>query len=297
MFDFLKGGKVNLNLTLDRPTGIYFPGDEIRATLELTSDKELKIQQGRLVLACEESHQVCSLTTSTDSDGNSSQEESYTWTTSSSEVARQVFLGEGTLPAGTSQRYEFSARIPDEALPTLSGQIVTVKWMLKATLDRKLAADVNAEARILVHNLPSGAPTAGQYGQSSDPSNVEMILELPAREWSAGELLSGRLLLQPHKNFDVSEIRLELECCEEVPVDHGNQKRMAINIQVAGKTRLQEGQALRFPFQLVLPEGCTPTLYTDRWSLSWKLQGVLARFLRPDIVVAEELVVCSGRAG
>jgi hypothetical protein len=68
-----------------------------------------------------------------------------------------------------------------------------------------------------------------------------------------------------------------------------------VKLQVAGKTRLQTGQALAYPFSLRIPDSSPPTSPMRQSSVSWMLKGVLARSLRADTRVEEEIFVYSGR--
>ena len=295
MFDFLKGGKVTLTAAIDRPSGVYFPGEVLHANLSLTSNKELKIQEGRVALLYEEKYQYCTTRHSSDSKGHSHTEIVYHWQTNEQELARKVFLGETTLSEGLAQNFEFDAQIPASAPPTCPGNIIQVRWLVKATLDRKLAGDVNTEAPLTVLVSPAGAQTPGEYGQSNEPDEASLSLELPGTEWVAGDTIIGKLLVTPRKNFDATEVRAELEQTEHVSYDRGNQKVNTIQIKLAGKTKFMAGQYMTFPFQVQIPQPCSPSGSSSVWSVTWKLKGILARFMRKDTAVEEGIMVYTGR--
>jgi len=295
MFNFLKGGKVNLDVAVDRPAGVYFPGETVHVKISLNSDKDLKFQEARAALLYQEKVQVRTTHRTTDSQGHSHTEEQLRWQTNNQEVARQVFLGETNLPKGSAQSFEFDAPIPASAPPTCPGNIIQVKWLAKATLDRKLVGDINTEVPLTVLVCPAGASVPGTYGQSNEPDEALLSLDLPGTEWAAGETLAGKFLVNPQKNFDATELRVELEQTELVPYDRGNQKVNAVQVKLGGKTKLTAGQALVLPFQLQVPQPCSPTGFTGNWSVTWKLKGILARFMRKDTVVEVELKVYSSR--
>ncbi len=295
MFNFLKGGKVNLNVAIDRPTGVYYPGETVHVTISLNSDKDLKFQEARAALLYQEKFQYKTLQHSTDSDGHSETEEVYHWKTNNQEVARQTLLGETNLSKGSAQTFQFDAQIPPSAPPTYPGNIIQVKWLAKATLDRKLFGDINTEVPLAVMVVPTGARTAGQYGQSNEPNEALMSLELPGTEWCAGETIEGRLVVNPQKNFDVTEVRVELEQTEWVPYDRGNQKVNALKVKLEGKTKFMAGQPMTYPFQIPIPQPCCPSAFSSYWTVTWKLKGILARFMRKDTAVDTELKMCSGR--
>ncbi len=93
MFNFLKGGKVNLNVEIDRPSGVYYPGETVHVKISLNSEKDLKFQEGRAALLYQEKYQY--RTTQHSDEGT---EDVLRWKTNDQEVSRQVFLGETALP-------------------------------------------------------------------------------------------------------------------------------------------------------------------------------------------------------
>lgn len=295
MLNFLKGDKVNLTVAVDRPSGIYFPGETIHAIISLESDREFKFQEGRVALLYQEKYQYRTIHHTTGSKGHSQTETVYRWQNNDLEVARQVFLNETTLPQGTAQSFRFNAQIPPSAPPTCPGNIIQVNWLVKATLDRKLSSDINAQAQLIVLTSPLGTQTPGQYGQSNELGEAQMTLELPGSEWVAGETIEGILLVTPQKNFDATEVRVEVEQTENVSYDRGNQKVNTVNIKLAGKTKFTASETLRFPFQIQIPQPCSPSCSSNNWSVTWKLKGILARFLRKDTFVEQEINIYSGR--
>jgi hypothetical protein len=297
MFNFLKGGKVNLNVVLDRPSGIYFPGETVHARISLAGDKEMKFQEGRVALLYQEKYQYHTIIHRTDAQGHSQTQDVLRWQTNDQEVARQVFLGETTLPEGSAQNFDFDPQIPASAPPTYPGSIIQVSWLVKATLNRKLSTDVNAEAPLTVLVAPAGSQTPGQFGLSNQPDEARLTLEMPGTEWVAGETIEGILLVSPQKNFDATEVRGEVEQTEHVFYDRGNQKVNIVPVKLAGKTKFTAGEILRFPFQVQIPQPCSPSGSSNNWSVTWKMKGILARFLRKDTAVEQEIKVYTGRPG
>jgi hypothetical protein len=297
MFDFLKGGKANLTVTLDRPVQPYFVGETVQARVTIEGQKDLKIQEARVQLVCREEYQYKHEHRHTDSDGHTHTSEETSWTTDEQVVQRQQLMPEGTIPGSFNQTFEFAAAIPAGSPPTCEGgKIVRVKWMVKATLDRKMAGDTEAAADLLVFSAPSGqVGGAGEYGFSNEPAEAELSLNLPGKEWALGETIEGQLVVRPQKTFDASEVRVELVREEHVPRDRGNKHREARAVKIAGKTRLEPGQALTFPFSIPIPAPAPVSSRTRNSTVRWTLSGVLARSLRGDTHVEEEVIVHSGR--
>jgi sporulation-control protein spo0M len=299
MFDFLKGGKVNLTIGIDRPSGIYYPGDTVHIIVSLGNDKELKFQEGRVALLYQEKFQYRTTSHRIDSKGHSHTETVSRWQNNEQEVAKQVFLGETILPEGSTRNFEFDAAIPVSAPATYPGNIIQVNWLVKATIDRKLSSDINAEAPLFIL-IPPASPQAStqlamsHFGLSNEPSEAQLTLELQGIELVSGEIIKGILFVTPQKDFDATELRIELECLENVNYDLGNQNVNAYKVKLAGKTKFTAGESSRFPFQVQVPQPCSPSGSSNNWSVSWNLKGILARFMRKDTSVEQEIKVYTG---
>jgi hypothetical protein len=296
MFDLFKGGKTTVKLTLDRPTQPYYLGETIHASVTLVSEKGGKIQEGRITLVYREEYQYKHHQRSTDSHGHSRTSVATAWATDEREVNRQVFLGETNLPAGTQKTYEFDLPIPAQAAPAGRGEIVHIDWLVKATLDRRMASDI--EDRI---DLPVFIGTTSETAQpieggiSNEPDQAELVFALPSKEWVMGETIGGRLRVCPTTEFDVTEIRVELVRRERVPRDLGNEHETVIPVKVSDGTRLAPGQNLMLPFNIAIPAQGPATSSTPNSTLDWRLRAVLARRLRKDTVGEQEIIVYNGR--
>ncbi len=297
MFDFMQGGKANLQLVLDRLNQPYWLGETIHATLKLTGEKELKIEQGRIVLLYHEEYQFRRRHVHRDSKGHTSTREESVWTTDEREVKRDVFLDQATIPGGTLKTMEFEFPIPLNAAPTAAGgKIVRIKWLVKATLDRRMAADTQAVVEVPVLTTPPGQfVQAGVYGMSNEPAEAELSLSLPVLEFVLGETIEGQLQVCPQKEFDVSEIRVELVRREVVPRELGHQVEEVVPLKAAAGSRLKPGSNLTLPFRLAIPASAPPTLQTPNSQVNWFVRGVLARRMRKDTSAEQEVAIFSRR--
>jgi hypothetical protein len=195
------------------------------------------------------------------------------------------------------QTYEFSAVIPASATPTCDGgRIVRAKWLVKATLDRKMAGDFEDKAELMVFVAPPGKMVdAGEFGFSNEPKEANLALTLPCKEWALGETIQGQFIVRPQKEFEATEVRIELVRLEQVPRDKGNEYREEVKVKLAGKTKFQAGQDMKYPFSVAIPSPRPVTWRTRNSVVTWQVKGVLARFLRGDTHVEEEILVYSGR--
>ncbi|MBI4673277.1 MAG: sporulation protein [Chloroflexi bacterium] len=297
MFDFLKGGQANVQVTLDRPNQIYGAGDTVHVTVNVQGVKDLKIQNAQIALVSREEYVRRYDERSTDSNGNSTIEENTRRETDERKVWQQQFLGETTIKGNSNQAFEFNVPIPPDALPTVDGgKILSFAWRVKTTLDRRLRGDVEDIQELYVIAKPYGnMGGAGEYGTSNEPGEARLSLRLSNTGAAVGETIAGELLIQPQKAFDATEIRVELERTEDVPQDKGNQQKEKQTVKMAGSTHLDPGQNLNMPFQIKIPSGAPFTCRTRHGSISWVLRGVLARRMRGDTSVEQEILLFSGK--
>lgn len=297
MFDFLKGGKATVTVTVDRPTQPYYVGEMVQARIGIQVQKELNVTEARAQLVCKEKYQYCYESMSTESDGGTDSSIEKRWATDEQVVYHQQLLPEGILPSGFGQTFDFVAPIPADAPPTCqNGKIVNVEWFVKATLARKLARDIEVLAPIQLLSTPTGeADKEGEYGFSNEPDEVVLSFALSSLEWCLGDTVEGKFVVRPQKGFDLSEVRLELVRQEHVPQDAGNTFREAKKVKMAGRTRLQPGQELAIPFSIAIPEAAPVTMRTRHSSVMWSLVGVLARSLRRDTYAEQGVFVFNRR--
>jgi sporulation-control protein spo0M len=293
IFDFLKGGKATVSLELDLPNAAYAPGEVIHARVIVRGEKDLKIQKGHIALVAREEYERQYQDRERDSDGDYRDVEVKRWLTDEQNVWNNQFLGETTIRGGSDQSFQFDIPIPPDAPPTLQGgKILKLNWLLKATLDRKMASDVEAKTDVYIHQYPTGQSAATAVsGASSDPGDVELALSLSNKEFTLGETVSGEFNVRPVKEFDVTEIRVELRRLESVPEALGNQSTDTRSVKISGGVKLKPGQDQKYPFQISIPDSVPITANTRHGTISWALFGVLARRLRADTTVTRQIFV------
>ncbi len=299
MFDFLKGGKATIKVSVDRPVQPYWLGETLHATVTVNGEKDMKVQQARCELVFHEEYQYRHRETHRDSDGHEHTEERTSWQTDERVVQKEMMFGESTIKGGTNQTFQFNFPIPTNAAPTATaGKIVKVQWLVKGILDRKLLPDISDKVELLVFTTPAGQNVqAGVFGSSNEPNEAQMNLSLPRLEWVLGETVAGELRINPSKEFDATEIRVELVRREYVPRDLGNESLERVTVKVAGGTHLAPGQNLVFPFNVILPPSVPASFRTQNSCVEWKVSGILARRLRGDTRVDQELFVYNKQAG
>jgi hypothetical protein len=302
MFSFLKPTKINLNVQLDPDALVYIPGQTIRARFSVENDREVKIQGLRFAVFYNEYYEYREEVSEIDDDGGTSRSVKTSNRSNETEVFRFDPLLESNLAPGRLD-YETAFTLGRDALPSCEGKIAALNWYAKATLDRKLAADINTRVGFRVLSLvPEVLTPPGQYGVSNQPGEAQLCFDLPNKEVINNTALMGSLRVAPVKSFEVKEIRLELVCREFVPdvTRTGNtntRETVAAKMPIAGKFTLQPGQPVEIPFIFQLPAQIPPTASLNVGKISYTLKGILARSLRGDTFVEEEIRVFTGSVG
>jgi sporulation-control protein spo0M len=316
MLNLFRGGKAMIKLVPERTR--CQPGEQVRVQVTVSSEKDLTIREGRVALVYQAEYLHSREVQRRDSQGRWRTERKTEWRKWEHDVEKVVILPEGVLAAGTETVHECTLTIPLEAPPTCAGgRIIRIHWWLKATLDRKMAADVEEKVELLVFHAPKGELAGGRRGLSNQPDEAEMAFDLPSGEWALGETIEGQLLVHPLQEFDVTEVRVELVRVErvtstaspleglgQVNIVHArigsdplvNEARHVEKVKVAGGSKLQPGEELVYPFRLTIPSPAPVTCHTGSGEVTWLLKGVLARRLRSDTQCEAEILVAGARA-
>ena len=115
-----------------------------------------------------------------------------------------------------------------------------------------------------------------------------------------GENLSGSLSVCAGEDFDVTEVRCELQCVEQARVIkqvYDSELRRTLPREVedsavlfsarpvlTGATHMTKGEARDFPLSINLPAGGRPTCQGIDRKVTWTIKGVVAVDDRPDVV-------------
>src|SRR3990170_2991833 len=114
-----------------------------------------------------------------------------------------------------------------------------------------------------------------------------------------GETLSGSLALCSKEDFEITEVRCELQCVEQAQVikqvyDPQLRRTVPRSVQdsavlfsarpvLSGPTNATNSETRDFPLSIVLPAGGRPTYQAVDRRVSWTIKGVVAVNDRPDI--------------
>jgi len=91
-------------------------------------------------------------------------------------------------------------------------------------------------------------------------------------------------------------VRVELIRHERVPRNEGNEKASVEARAVLGENHELAAVPHDYPFELTIPGGTCPSLKTEQSEARWYLRGVVARRVRLDYEIKQELNVYTAPA-
>lgn len=293
----LFGGKLpELAIQLERPDGVYYPGETVRAAVTVTAESGAKFKEIRAGLLLEEKYQTIERTR--DSDGDVSY--SHVWRTDEQWVRREV-LATSNLPKGFRQTFNYEWRLPDSPQPYCQGKIVVARWLVKATIDRTLARDVNAEAPVyLVLAAPSQPSQGGELAEENTaPDAAVMRFQLARVEYVQGETISGRLIVEPRQDLNPRSVNVTLARNEVVAVGDRRNVENVVEGQHQFNVQLRAGQPVALDFSFPVPAKWCPTYASAKGSVAWRVGATLDLAWKRDIHAWQSVRVFNGgpRAG
>ncbi len=288
----LFGGKApELSIELERADGVYYAGEAVRARVTVTAEDGGTFREIRAGLLLEEKYQRVERRYS----GKGQSHYVHVWRTTEHWAAREQ-LAAGEVPKGFRQTYDFEWRVPDAPPPTCQGKIVQARWLVKATVDRKLARDVNAEAPLyVVAPSPPHATPGGRFSQeNSAPDVVIMRFELPRIEYVQGENVSGRLHVEPRQDLSPRAVRVSLQRREVVPGGDRANAETVVEAQHDYPAQLYAGRAASFDFTFAVPAKWCPSYQSVNARVDWRVEATLDLAWKRDVHAWQGLRVYNG---
>lgn len=265
----------------------FAPGDTVKATITFGAAKGFKARSVRAGLVLLRKSQE--VDTERDSDGD--RRRTHTW------VTHEQWVQTDNLDVDTTsgpQVFKREWQVPAGSAPSYGGEITHNRWVVKVTIDRKLAKDVNAEEAITVTApLPAGSEGAAPLVQNTAHSDATLRLELPRGAYAEGETIAGKLAIEPSNDLKARALRVDLTRYERVTSNDGtNDKTIVVQTtQLAGEDQVR--QAAEYPFAFELPRAGQPSHTAGRATVTWSVRAIVDRPMRGDVEAVQEVVVCT----
>jgi hypothetical protein len=148
-----------------------------------------------------------------------------------------------------------SLHIPEDGLPSATDQ---VRWSVRAVIDRRHGADIQAESPIEV--LAGPERFASEATSDARYKGERCIdLELSTRTLRPGRTITGNVILRPARAIKVTEVVVTFAVT--LPVKKGLEgTAVAPQILLNEHLDLQPGDTKKLPFELTLPADAAPTV-------------------------------------
>ena len=282
---------LEVTLDVDQSEGTFAPGDAVKVTITVRAQKEVEVRGATVGLLFVERYQ----TASEDSSGDEVKK-STKWNSEERWIAQEELLAEETLPEGFERAYTYSWSIPDDALPTIKGEIIQHTWKVVAKVDQPGAKDASQEVELNVAvPVPSKAIQPGQASEPTHPEVAGMRIELPRVELVEGDTLSGQVIVEPRVDIEAREVRLDLVRIETVTEDGtpNVQEKVVDKEKLAGMTKLDAGESVTYDFSFPVAIERCPTYQSTSKEVSWALRAVISRPLAYDDEVTRTVFLYS----
>lgn len=293
----LFGGKLpELSIQLERADGVYCPGETVRASVTVAAEDGAKFKEILAGLLFEEKYQI--IERHHDSDGDVHYRS--IWNTDEQWAVREQLASNG-LPKSFRQTYNYEWRLPDNPQPSCQAKILFARWLVKATVDRTLARDVNAEAPLyVVVPAPAGGPQGVEsVDENTAPDAVSMRFQLPRLEYVQGETIAGRVIIEPRQDLNPRAVNISLLRHEVVPGGDRTNIENVFEAQQQHNVQLRAGQPLALDFAFVAPPKWCPSYVSGNATVAWRVNATLDLPWKRDIHAWQTVRVFNGapRAG
>ena len=268
------------------------PGDELRVRVSLIPRDGFQVRRGTVVIRCVESYVEILPGMNTGRYGSGRQRMKGTRILYRHEEA---IIEDGRMRQGLPFYADFEWVVPPDAFPTVIGESrdvfdVGIEWTVTTSLDVAGARDFNDQQQLTV-----GSPRTAMDEEPEpivrEVADDESVLTLTLAEgrYSSWEMIEGTLRAEILQDMDVSEVRAELVRVESFGYDGDD--FLAGRVRLEEDTELRQGGTREWRFRLETGEVYAPTLSTDYSSVRWLVRCVLARRMRFDTFIEQEIRV------
>jgi hypothetical protein len=288
----LFGGKLpEISIQLERADGVYYPGETVRASITVAAEDGAKFKEIRAGLLFEEKYQI--IDRQRDSDGDVTY--NHVWRTNEQWARREQLASDG-LPKGFRRTYNYEWRLPDNPHPFCQAKIVVARWLVKATVDRTLARDVNAESPLyVVQPSPAHVSHGGELvEENTAPEAVSMRFQLQRLEYVQGETIAGRVIIEPRQDLNPRALKINLLRHEVVPVGDRTNIENVVEAEQQHNVQLRAGQPFALDFAFAAPPKWCPTYASGNASVTWRVNATLDLPWKRDIHAWQSVRVFNG---
>lgn len=171
-------------------------------------------------------------------------------------------------------RKHLQFKLPDDALPTIKGDVANISWQLHGYINGEQYAPYNPVHKIVDVEVLS-APMTADGSETAAHSEAtfeqcELELDVSSSRAQVGETISGTFRLRCKENIHLYWIRVDLECAERSGVATTKQFTRVI---FGKEMRFQANELREWPFEIRVPNNGSPTASVHETKVSWVLRA------------------------
>ncbi len=268
------------------------PGDELRVRVSLIPRDGFQVRRGTIVIECVESYVMISPGMNTGRYSTGTQRLKGTQILYRHE---ELIIENGRMRRGLPFYADFDWVVPSDALPTVIGESrdvfdVGIAWTVTSSLDVAGARDFHDRQQLTLGSARTAVDEEPEpIVRDIADDECRMTLTIDSGKYSGWEMVEGTLRVEILQDMDVSEVRAELVRIESFGYDGDD--FLEGRIRLEGDSELRQGETREWRFQLETGEVYAPTVSADYSSVTWLVRCVLARRLRFDSRIEQEIWV------
>ncbi len=261
-------------------------GDELKARIDLVPKSSFLVRHGTVELICTETYVQKT---------SSQYGTHYQKKTQTRAKLGETFSDNGTLRSGVKYSTDVVLIVPPDAPRSVSGTSVKsiqpgISWEVKASLDVANARDLYESLEVTVVERPSiddamSRPIVTEAGYRQ----CNLTLDVSSGNVGSGDRLDGRLRSDVFQDVAPTEVRAEVVRVEKFGNDA--QDHIVDQVILERDVLLSADTTQEWRFQLNVGHVSVPSLKTEKSSVRWLVKGVLARAMRTDLRVEQEIAV------
>ena len=262
------------------------PGDELNIRVSLAPRDGFQVRRGRVEILCVESY------VDRVDDGRRTGRMRLTRILSRYE---RVFIEDIRVRRGLPRYFDIDWTAPPDAVPTAVGidtgaGDVGITWVVRTSLDVEGARDFNDTREIAIASSPVvddelAAPIAAE--KLDDLCDISLLL--PRGAARASETIEGMLSVKVLRDVNFSDVKAELIRVEAF--GYVGEDRRVDTVTLDTDIELRSGETREWHFHLETGQVDAPSLRTDISSVKWLVKCVLARKMRIDTHIEQEIRV------
>lgn len=206
--------------------------------------------------------------------------------TSSTGIKRTAVTVAGISLPPRDDTVEVVLRVPDDAPPTAED---SVRWRLRATVDRHRARDVVEDVDLVMHSA-AGAYADRLLEPVQQPEGFTAQIDVDRRDLRPGDVVRGTTTVVADQPLDGPGLYAWVHGIRR---GEGGTTRSygGKSLALAEPVRMAAGVPQRYSFEVRVPEDARPTFVAQHSSLEWYVEVGIPRRLVEDRVARLPVVV------